>query len=555
MEQIRQALRTAIVQLFGDELTQIGIELTRPRPEFGDFSTNVAMLAAKKIAKPPREAAETIVAQLGNDKPDWLEAAEVAGPGFINLRLQTSYLINALDQPPSKPYQGKKVVLETNNPNPFKDIHIGHAMNAIVSDTIANLLEAGGAETHRVSYHGDVGLHVAKSLWAIQDEYKENTLDALRNIAVGERPIKLREWYAKGANAYIDSESAKAEIEALTKQTFHFTDDTLKAIYETCKQWSFEYFDEVFARLGSKPVEKRYLESDADAKGRSIVEAHMGDVFEESKDAIIFRGEKYGLHTRVFIASRGTTLYEARDLGLMVLKDDDFSPDMSYIITAEEQKEYFKVVFKAAGLASPHLDGKTTNISTGTVKLTTGKMSSRTGDVINISWLFDALKEAVVERGADGDSVEYTTVGALRYSLLKNRLTSDSIFDIKQAVALEGNTGPYLQYAHARACSVLAKSNVPGKLTADDTLTGDERTLVSKLGEYSDAIERAITELMPHHVCSYLFELCKEFNIFYENNRIVGDEREALRVAIATHYVRTLRQGLELLGIHAPEKM
>lgn len=552
MEHIQDALRAVVLRLFEKK---VNVELTRPRPEFGDFSTNVAMMVAKDIGRSPHDIAKEIVQALNDDKPDWLVRTDVAGPGFINVRLQDSYLIHALDPGYRKPYQGQSVVIETNNPNPFKDIHIGHAMNAIVSDTIANLLEAGGAEIHRVSYHGDVGLHVAKSLWAITDELKENQLEQLQAISVAERPVKLREWYAKGATAYKESDAAKAAIEALTKQTFHFTDPKLQAIYDICKQWSFEYFDQTFARLGSKPIEKRYLESEADVEGRKIVEAHIGDVFEESNGAIVFPGERYGLHTRVFIASRGTTLYEARDLGLMVLKDEDFHPTMSYIVTAEEQKEYFKVVFEAAGRASPHLAGKTTNISTGTVKLTTGKMSSRTGEVVTISWLFDTLRDAVAERGATDEGIEPSMVAALRYSLLKNRLTSDAIFDIKQSVSLEGNTGPYLQYAHARACSILGKSSSDGASLTSDTLGADERTLVSKMSEYNDAVERAVAELLPHHICNYLFELCKEFNAFYEKNRVIGDPREPLRITLVKHYTGILRQGLALLGIDAPEKM
>jgi len=553
MEQIQQSLHAATLSVFGKRLEEI--ELTRPRPEFGDFSSNVAMIIAKDLGKQPREVASAIIEEVAKTGPEWLQTIEIAGPGFINIRLRDSYLIDSLAESHAQPYHGQKIVIETNNPNPFKDIHIGHAMNAIVSDTIANLLEAGGAITHRVSYHGDVGLHVAKSLWAIKNEYQEGLTEKLNSVKIEDRPIKLREWYAKGATAHKESDSAKAEIEELTKQTFHFTDPELQAAYNICKDWSFTYFDQVFSRLGCKSVEKRYLESDADAEGRKIVETHIGDVFEKSKGAIVFPGEKYGLHTRVFIASRGTTLYEARDLGLMVLKDQDYSPDMSYIITAEEQKEYFKVMFKAAGLASPRLAGKTTNISTGTVKLTTGKMSSRTGDVINVSWLFDTLQAAVAERGATGDGIEDTMLGALRYSLLKNRLTSDSIFDVKQSVAMEGNTGPYLQYAHARACSVVSKSDFYGELRADSQLSPDERIFVCKMAEFRGVVDRAIVELMPHHICSYLFELCKEFNIFYEHNRVVGDERENLRVGLVRHYMHILHTGLNLLSIHAPEKM
>lgn len=553
MEQITQAIKDIVRTSFDVSLDQL--ELTRPKPSFGDLSSTVALSLAKQIGQPPRDIAQKIADGLRAKNPSWLEAVDIAGPGFINFTLQQQYLVDQLKAPQALPYTGKKIVIETNCPNPFKEIHIGHAMNAIVADSVANLLDAGGADVARVSYHGDVGLHVAKSLWAIRDEFGDNMVEAMKAITEAQRPIKLREWYAKGANAYADDEQVKAEVEELVKQTFAFTDKDLEAVYTMGKEWSFAYFDKAFAELGNVPIIKRYLESAADAEGRRQVEEHIGDVFEKSGNAVIFPGEKYGLHTRVFISGRGTTLYEARDLGLLVLKDQDFAPDLSYIVTAEEQREYFKVIFKAVALLSPHMEGKTAHICTGTVKLTTGKMSSRTGDVVSISWLFDTLRDAVRERGAEGDTVEHSMLAALRYSLLKNRLTSDTVFDINQAVSLEGNTGPYLQYAHARACSIVTKSSMTPEKLGKQKLQAEERALLYKLTAYTDAVSRAVEELMPHHITTYLYELCKEFNAFYENNRVIGDERETIRLGLVEVYADTLKRGLGLLGITAPEKL
>jgi arginyl-tRNA synthetase len=237
----------------------------------------------------------------------------------------------------------------------------------------------------------------------------------------------------------------------------------------------------------------------------------------------------------------------------MVLKDNDFEQVMSYIVTAEEQREYFKVVLKAAELANPKLAGKTTNISTGTVKLTTGKMSSRTGNVVNISWLFDELSKAVKARGATGKTVELSSLAALRYAMLKNRLTSDTVLDVESSVSLEGNTGPYLQYAYARAQSLLGKATKNPEPATD--LEDSERYLVRKLTEFNSVVDTAANELMPHHICGYLYELAQNFNSFYEHNRVVGEPREAVRVWLVGKYAETLKQGLTLLGISAPDHM
>lgn len=534
-----------VQQLFGVEAD---VTLTRPDPQFGDYATNVALQLAKKVGRSPHEIAEQIAGELKKDSVE----TEVAGPGFINIRLGDAALLEAVNNAPITGRAGEKVVIETNNPNPFKAMHIGHAFNAILADTIANLLQADGAEVHRVSYHGDVGAHVGKSMWALL-RYVDGDAAKLKEIKPDERNTFMSRMYAEGAAAYKEDDRAKQEIEALTKQSFTLGDPLYKEVYETCKAWSFEELDAIIARLGNQPTEKKYLESQADALGVKTVRAHVGDVFIESDGALVFPGEKYGIFDNAFVTSRGLGLYGARDLGLMQLKNDDYHAGKSYIVTAEEQRDYFRGVIKAAELCLPDLKGVTVNISTGTVKLTTGKMSSRTGDVVEIAWLFDRVAEAIGERGGEvtGDIV----AGALRYQFLKVRIGSDVVFDINEAVSLHGNSGSYLQYAHARARSILAKASAMSAEFSGMTLEPGERPLVRKLGEYAEVVERAQKELLPHHICTYLYELAQEFNRFYEKNQVVGSEREAQRVALVAKYADTLRRGLELLGIHAPEQM
>lgn len=532
-------------ELFGVETE---VALTRPDPQFGDYATNIALQLAKKAGKNPREIAEQIAGELKKDSVE----ASVAGPGFINIRLSDTALLEAVNSTPSAGRGGEKVVIETNNPNPFKAMHIGHAFNAILADTIANLLQADDAEVHRVSYHGDVGAHVGKSMWALL-RYVGGDTAKLKQVAPEERNTFMSRMYTEGAAAYKEDDGAKQEIEALTKQSFTLGDPLYKEVYETCKAWSFTELDAIIARLGNQPTEKKYLESQADALGVETVRAHVGDVFIESDGALVFPGEKYGIFDNAFVTSRGLGLYGARDLGLMQLKNDDYHADKSYIVTAEEQRDYFRGVIKAAELCLPDLANVTVNISTGTVKLTTGKMSSRTGEVVEIGWLFNRVAEAINERG--GQAVDTIVAGALRYQFLKIRVGSDVVFDINEAVSLHGNSGSYLQYAHARAASILAKSSVaPAELTAL-RLEDGERPLVRKLGEYAEVVERAQKELLPHYICTYLYELAQEFNRFYEKNQVVGSEREAERVVLVARYANTLKSGLGILGIHAPGKM
>ncbi|MFZ2513151.1 MAG: arginine--tRNA ligase, partial [Candidatus Saccharimonadales bacterium] len=305
-------------------------------------------------------------------------------------------------------------------------------------------------------------------------------------------------------------------------------------------------------------------------------------------------GEKFGLHTRVFVNSEGLPTYEAKDVGLSMKKWEDYHFDSSVIITGNDIVEYMKVVLKAIEQFEPNLAQRTRHITHGNVKLAGGvKMSSRKGNFLRAVDVID--EAAAANREATGQENVSTVLAAIKYSFLKNRIGGDIIFDPKESVALEGNSGPYLQYAHARARSILAKYQAPstndqtnskseipnahakvetvilndseesfvpeGDLSTplrsaqDDTLQLGERLLTRKLTEYPEVIQKATQELMPHHICTYLYELAQEFNRFYEKNRVIGDDREALRLGLVETYADTLKAGLELLGIHAPERM
>lgn len=547
MKAVNEALEAA-VKLLG--VSDIAIELERPDPQFGDYTTNIAMKLAKTLGKNPREIATQITEQLNTSNYDWLKSAEVAGPGFINISLTNAALLAELGLPESHTKNDQVVVIETNNPNPFKAMHVGHAFNAIIADTLANLLVQTGAEVHRVSYHGDVGAHVGRSMYAIL-RYLDGDIERLYSIPKDERNAFMSKMYAEGARAAKDDETAKQQIEQLSAQSFVLDDPVYKEVYKTCFDWSFELLGESIARIGNAPVEKRYLESVADKIGVQTVKDNIRTVFTESNGALIFDGEGKGVFTNVFVSSAGRGLYAARDLGLMQLKQADFHPNKSYIVTAEEQRDYFKGVIAAAELALPELTGVTVNIPTGTVKLSTGKMSSRSGDVLDIAWIFEQVIEAIKARG--GEPNDQTIVGALRYQFLRVRIGGDVVFDVNEAVSLHGNSGPYLQYAHARACSILQKAGTSSTEVTD--IIESERALVVKISEYQEVLWRASSELLPHLMCTYLYELAQEFNRFYENNKVIGDPRQAQRIALVGMYAQTLKHGLAVLGIPAPEHM
>ena len=546
MEEVKNAIHKAIKNLWNIE---VDVVLSRPDKQFGDVSSNVALQIQHQCNESPREIAQKIVAELGEN--GHFTKIDIAGPGFINLTLADSFLFGILNEEDGTEYADKTIVIETNNPNPFKAMHIGHAFNAIIADTIANLLEAGGAVVNRVSYHGDVGSHVGKSMYSLL-LFADGDIQKIEQIPKDHRNSFMSEMYAKGAKAYKEDEAAKAKINELAKQSYLLEDTLYAEIYKLCKNWSFEQIKDLVNRLGNKAVDKQYLESDVQAPGVEIVKKNK-KYFVESEGALVFPGSKYGSFDNVFVASNGYGLYGARDLGLIKAKNDDYHPQKSYIVTAEEQRDYFKGVISAAQLCMPNVKDVTVNIATGTVRLTTGKMSSRNGEVVEVEWLLEQIHDAIKNRGAK--PTKNVVVGAIRYEFLKTRVGSDVIFDINDAASISGNSGPYLQYAHARACAILCKSSINNDEFTINALDKNEHILLLKLSEYNEQKNRAITELMPHHLCTYLFELTQVFNSFYEKSRVIGDDREAIRIRLVKEYKNILASGLAILCIPAPEKM
>ncbi len=530
----------------------VNLELLKSDPKYGDFSTNVALKLANVLGKTPEEIANTIILELEKLSQNLLTNITFSAPGFINFKLADEILLNDNYLSKNNFFSNQTIVIETNNPNPFKSMHVGHALNAVIGDTIANLLEFGGGKVHRVSYHGDIGTHVGKSMWSIL-KYLDGDLDKLNQLKPDDRNNFMSRMYAEGSKAYDESEEIKAEIIELTKKSYKLEDDFYYQVYSICKKWSFEDLDIILEKLGSKPVEKRYLESEAYKIGFKIVNENIGRVFTKSDSAIIFRGEDYHLFTVVFISSTGNGLYAARDLGLIKLKENDFAPDKSYIITDNGQKDYFKVIFKASELLNITTSDETININTGLVKLSTGKMSSREGKVLDINWLVDQVSGKLAEHNENFDNK--LIAGAIRYQLLKVKLGGDIVFDIDQSVSLQGNTGPYLMYAHARARSILGKAVQTNSVDEKVKYIDAERGLALKLFDYESILNQAVAELKPNIACNYLYELSQEFNQFYEHNKVLGSERQSIRLKLVNKYADVLRHGLNILGIFAPDKM
>ena len=566
MQELREQLKKVIQDLYGLDFEP---EIT-PSPENidADYSSNAPLKLAKELHKSPMAIAEEL-----NNK---LEAS-VSNPGFINFTLSSDLLSKKIDDLnkdfknsiKSDEFEGKTVICEFSDPNPFKVLHVGHLYTSVVGDSISRLFEYAGAKVIRANFGGDVGLHVAKTMYI------------LRKKPIDELTIEdIAKCYVEGTAAYDDDETAQQEITKLNKEIYKINnedlhDSPLAELYWKGRELSYQYFKDFYQTIGVK-FDKFYPESSVASLGLKTVKEQLEKgVYEMSDGAVIFNGEKFGLHTRVFINKEGVPTYESKDVGLIFTKWDDYHFDKSVVITGSEQLDYMKVVLKSVEQYAPELVERTDHLTHGLVKLPGGvKMSSRKGNFLKAVDVLDMVKDELKNEYDSND--ETVSLAATKYAFLKYKMGGNIIFDPKESVKMTGNSGPYLLYACVRAKKILASVNNTseehnrrrgdyGATEARDdgtegafrrsVITDVEKTLMKKLLEYKELLAEAVREMAPHKLANYLYELAQEFSRFYENCPVIGDENESERIKLVKIYLDTMTHGLNILGINIPEEM
>lgn len=475
----------------------------------------------------------------------------------------------------------KRVMIEFADPNPFKEIHIGHVRNIALGESFCRLMESQENIVRRANYEGDVGLHVAKSLWGLERLAKDGVDISGIGLDTRGKAALLGRAYAVGSKAYEGDKQAAEDMNNLNMKIYAM-DESIVAQWRKGRQWSLEYFDTVYAKLGTH-FDRYYFESEVAPIGVALVEKHLSDkIFEKSDGAIIYRGEKAGLHTRVFVTKEHYATYEAKDLALAPLKYSEWPYDCSIIMTGNEQSEYFKVMLAALAQINPDLAARTRHMPFGMVRLTTGKMSSRTGNVISADRLIEEAKKSIykiLDKNMSSpvspqgplvpreDIAQKAAIAAIKYSMLRVNAISDIAFDLEASVSFEGDSGPYLQYTYARAKSVLRKSSSPlGPLVPVaplSSLAPEERILMRSLMQFPDVVAEAAENFAPNTICTYLFHLAQEFNLFYAKHQILPSDSpnspsahsSLIRLALTAATAQVLKNGLYLLGIDVLEKM
>ncbi len=594
MEEIKDALKQAIKNLYNlDFEPEISLS---PASIDADYSSNAPLKLAKDLHKPPLKIAEELLeafvsicdngSNLASEpRNDGRERSgeqklSITPPGFLNFKISDGVLKNAINNLyndfdasiKSDEFAGKTVICEFSDPNPFKVLHVGHLYTSIVGDSISRLYEYAGAKVIRANFGGDVGLHVAKTVYAL---LKKDTT----NLQIDD----ISKCYVEGTALYDEDETAHQEITKLNKEIYRINaenlhDSELAEVYWRGRELSYDYFNQFYATIGVK-FDKYYPESTVANLGLEKVKEQLEKgVYEVSNGAVIFNGEKYGLHTRLFINQEGVPTYETKDVGLIFTKWQDYHFDKSIVITGSEQLDYMKVVLKSIEQYAKDLVAKTSHLTHGLVILPGGvKMSSRKGNFLKAVDVLDMVRDELQSEYNSTD--ETVSLAATKYAFLKYKMGGNIIFDPKESVKMTGNSGPYLLYSCVRAKKILdnvimkdedsetvsREGHDPSEVTepCDDRREGtgsqklhpNEGYLIKKLLDYKSVLAEAVTEMAPHKLANYLYELAQEFSRFYENCPVAGSKEEAERMKLVKVYLNTMTHGLHILGINIPEEM
>ena len=593
------AITDKIENLIKDSLKKQGVKgidivVEIPNDEtHGEYSSNIAMILASKLKKNPMEIAQEIVGAMEKDID--IERVEVVKPGFINFFLSNRYLLTEASKIVDMKEQyfklncrkGSKVLIEYTDANLFKEMHIGHLYSNVVGESFARLQEALGADVKRSCYQGDVGLHVAKTLWGLEKKLQEDQLpfEKLETLDLEHRVEYLGQAYSLGEEHYTELKDAIAieEIDNINYYIFYLVIDSLEKRdfqkyeeinllekYKKGRQWCIDFFEKIYEKVGTE-FDYHFFESEVCEQGLKIVLENLGTIFEEDEGAILYRGnEEKNLHTRVFVNKYGLPVYEAKELALALKKSELIDFDESIVVTADEQSGYFKVVLDALSKIDESSAKKTRHIPHGKVKLPgSKKMSSRKGNILSAEWLIEETKMRVLgimEENNEFDienleeTAEKIAIGAIKYAFLKVGVGRDIVFDFDSSITFDGDTGPYLMYVFSRCKSILVEANSLSTKTLCLDLCLDNayvKRLLSHISKYKGALLDSASNYFPSVLCQYLFELGKHFNSFYQNVRVLDAENEERQILLllVNATMNVMEDGLNNLGIPIVERM
>ncbi|WP_107828194.1 arginine--tRNA ligase [Mucilaginibacter yixingensis] len=587
MDFIIDATLKAVKHLYNTDITPADVSLQQTRKEFEGQLTIVTFPFTKLSRKSPE--------QTGADIGEYLKenVKEVAGynviKGFLNISIADSYWLeqfytNVLgaNYNEVKP-NGTKVMVEYSSPNTNKPLHLGHIRNNLLGYSVAQILTAGGYEVIKANLVNDRGIHICKSMLAWQKFGNGETPESSGlkgDHLVGKYYVIFDKEYKKQINelkaAGQTEEEAKKNAPLIVEaqqmlQKWEAGDKEVISLWETMNSWVYAGFEKTYNSLGVD-FDKYYYESNTYLLGKDIVEEGLasGVFFQKEDGSVWIDLTADGLDQKLVRRGDGTSVYITQDMGTAQLKYDDYQVDQSIYVVGNEQDYHFKVLFLILEKLGKSWAKGLYHLSYGMVDLPSGKMKSREGTVVDADDLIAEMEATAKEQTealgkVDGFSEEekselYHTIGmgALKYFLLKVEPKKRLLFDPNESIDFQGHTGPFIQYTHARICSVVGRAEVNIDDEIDAELFGVERDLIILLTQYRDMIQQAAKDYNPAAVANYVYELAKAFNKFYHEKSILqADTKEQMqfRLQLAKASAAVIKAGMKLLGIEVPERM
>ena len=598
---LKQLFVDSFKKLYNQEPPAQNVSFQKTRPEFEGDMTIVVFPFVKMAGKAP----EALANELGTEmmRESGFIAKYNVVKGFLNLLISDSYWIDFMQKNHlnekfgRKEVSGKPVVVEYSSPNTNKPLHLGHIRNNLLGWSVSEILKANGENVVRVNLVNDRGIHICKSMIAWQKWGNGCTPESTGKKGdhlIGDFYVMFDKHFKEEVKNLLpanydelsddDKEKAKAEAEnasPLMQETremlrkWEAGDKEVRALWEMMNNWVYEGFDVTYKRLGVS-FDKIYYESQTYLLGKSTVMDGLkkGVLYQREDGSVWCDLRDEGLDEKLLLRRDGTSVYMTQDLGTAQLRYDEFHPKKLIYVVGNEQNYHFDVLKRVLVRLGFEWGNDIEHLSYGMVELPSGKMKSREGTVVDADDLMDEMvataKNVSEELGkAHGLSDEeadklYHTIGlgALKYFILKVDPKKTMLFDPKESIDFNGNTGSFIQYTHARICSVLRKAEETGVTYGDkvvvDSIQPGEKSLLTNIYTWPSVLEQAAINRSPAMIANYIYDLCKGFNQFYQECSILkeqDEQRRMFRLQLAAMTARLLRNAGELLGMQMPERM
>ncbi len=585
---ITEYVAQVLVRLFGEQDFP-EMQLQKTRKEFtGDYTLNVFPLL-KITRKNPMETAGMIGEEMVKTV-DFIESYEIV-KGFLNLKITDAYWLDAFKEISSTENfgfvkdSGKTVMVEYSSPNTNKPLHLGHLRNNFLGYSVAEILKANGHKVIKTQIINDRGIHICKSMLAWQlfgDGETPESSGIKGDHLVGKYYVKFDQEYKKEIADQMAAgkteEEAKKEApillsaQAMLKQ-WEAKEPEVYALWEKMNQWCYDGFGTTYKSMGVD-FDTLYYESETYLYGKDFVsEGLEKGVFYKKEDGSVWIDlTEDGLDHKLVLRSDGTAVYMTQDIGTAIQRYKDY-PDINQLIytVGNEQDYHFKVLFLILNKLGFEWAKECYHLSYGMVELPHGKMKSREGTVVDaddlMQGMVDDAQKASELHGHVSDQTEEEQAaladmvgkGALKYFILKVDPKKKMMFDPSASIDLNGNTGPFIQYAHARIQSIIRRAEGVHPVTMEASeLSDKELELIKMLNDYPTIVKEAGLNFSPANIANYVYDLVKQYNSFYQSSPIFNDENEAqtqFRVSLSAEVGKVIKSGMRLLGVQVPNRM